>query len=376
MLYLARLGFLVAAILSCGFVSTVPQSAEMQIAHASSCSLLLSEPTLRQVHSGGVRSVEAGDLLVFTTVIRGCAHEDSQLVAIIEARNSNGVTEFLEWQPAEIEALESTELGLSWVPLHSGNYELRTFAISGFDNPVVLSTVMTTDVSIAEPSNRAVIVIPPDKDPSTQQVTFEPSVLKVILGVNNTVIWKNGDNVSHRIIPDPDSPDDFEFDTKQVYLYPGYSYSHVFTEAGSFHYVDADREWMRGIVWVIPNQATQAYLDININGLRDSYKLNEVVEFSLDITGFETGCGSFEIIVERIDDGQAQSPFVWSSSAVLDCFSAAAPYGEISLHFPAHDGPYYKVPVELPGTYRLTASFESDYSLGKYLVTRDFLVAE
>jgi plastocyanin len=374
-LRLARVGFPVAAVLLCGFALVGPPIAGKLVAHASPCLLLLSEPALRTVTSGGVRSIEAGEQIVITTQVTACAQENSQLVAIVEARNSHGVTEFLGWQSAEIDAAEAIEFGLSWIPLHSGNYELRTFAISGFDNPRVLSTVMTSDVSIAEPSNTAVIVIPHDEDPSTQQVSFEPSVLKVVLGVNNTVIWRNDDNVSRTIIPDPDSPDDFDFDAKQVYLYPGHAYSHVFTEAGSFHYVDADRQWMRGIVWVIPSQAIQAYLDISINGLRDSYKLGEEpVEFSVDIAGFETGCGHAEVIVERIEDGRAESPSLWSTSTVFDCFSVAAPYTSINLHLPAHDGPFYVVPVEVPGTYRLTASFESDYTLGKYLVTRDFVV--
>jgi len=47
--------------------------------------------------------------------------------------------------------------------------------------------IATSNVSIAESSN-AIIVIPNDPGPSLQQLIFEPSTMKVVLGVNNTVV--------------------------------------------------------------------------------------------------------------------------------------------------------------------------------------------
>ena len=268
-------------------------------------------------------------------------------------------------------------MAVSWIPIHGDSFELRAFAISSFDSPQVLSSVMTANASIADDSGRAVIVIPYNADPAPyDEVNFEPSLLKVVLGVNNTVVWTNGDNVSHRIAPDPNSPNKFKLDMEEKFLYPTYSHVHEFTEAGSYHYNDADREWMRGIIWVIPHEALDAYLNFTIGGLQESYLLGQPVGFTVDIEGFESACGSSEIVVERIDEGGTQAPF-WSTITFFDCGSVAAQYRNISLHFPWPEfGPLYQISIDQPGTYVLTVSFETDYTFVRYSTTKEFVVTE
>lgn len=345
---------------------------------ASFCSLKLSAPSLMSVFSHPLAAATAGEQFVIATTITTCIEEEQAFVAIIEVRNSDGITEYLGWQSGILrEKNDSTQIGLSWVPRHGGNYELRTFAISGFENPLILSAVMTTNLSIADSTGKAVIVIPYNPEPALQQVGFDPSLLKVVLGVNSTVVWTNGDNVSHSLIGDPSSPNPFDFDGEHVFLYPGYSFQHVFTEADSFHYLDRDRDWMRGIVWVIPHDAVNAYLIFTVNGLQDTYHLdqNETIEFSVDVNGFETGCGVFDFLVERIDEGGAEHPFGYQGSAVFDCFNVAAPYRDVSLHFPwSEEGPLYQIPINQTGTYRLTTSFDTDYTSIHYSRSKEFLV--
>jgi plastocyanin len=299
-------------------------------------------------------------------------------VAIVEVRNSNGITEQLGWQPGDFERQgESGEIGVSWVPVNSGNYQLRVFAISSFEHPAVLSPVATSDVTVEEnPSKAVVAIIPYDGEPSIHNAMFEPSVLTIVMGVNNTIVWTNGDNVSHRFVGETSFSDPSDFDGKRVFLYPGYSYEHVFTRAGLYQYADPDREGMHGIIWVIPRDALDAHLDIRISGLNDSYSLDEPIGFSADVRGFETGCGSFTITIERIDGDREDNPLDWSSgSAFFDCFDVAAPYRNIDLHFPPPEFESdYHPPIDRAGTYRLTATFEADYTSAVYSATREFLV--
>jgi plastocyanin len=345
-------------------------------AFASSCSLILTEPTVRTIGSHPISPLAPGEYLAIATTFTGCA-EDTPFLTIIEVRNSQGVTEDISWISGVIEGMDRVETAVSWIPTHGGSFELRAFAISSFDSPQVLSSVMTTNASIADDSGRAVIVVPHNADPAPyDEVNFEPAVLKVILGVNNTVVWTNGDNVSHRIAPDPSSPNKFKFDMEQKFLYPSYSHAHMFTKAGSYHYIDADHEWMRGIIWVIPREAMDAYLNFTIDGLQKSYPLGQPVEFSVDIEGFESACGSSEIVVERIEEEGSESP-VWSTVAFFDCGSVAARYRNVSLHFPWPEfGPVYQIPIDQPGTYSLTVSFETDYTAVRYSTTKEFVVTE
>lgn len=344
---------------------------------ASSCVLEITSPALKSPHSGGLAGATAGEQFVITTIMsNNCVQDDVPFFALVEVRNSDGTTESLSWQSGVLKGLGyQTEIGVSWVPLRGGDYELRTFAVSNTQNPQILTAVMSQNITIATDSARAVVAIPHDPDPSLQQVNFEPSLIKVIVGVNNTVKWTNGDTVSHRLIGDSVNPVGFE---RPVFMYPGYSFEHTFTEAGQFGYVDLDREWMRGIVWVIPREATSAHLEFDISGLKDVYQLGrEPVEFTVDISGFETGCGEFGMSVERTNQPPDEQPFSYYHGGVFDCFNVAAPYNDVSYHFPlSEQGHAYEIPINQTGTYKVTMSFEADYTSFHYSLTKKFLVVE
>jgi plastocyanin len=76
------------------------------------------------------------------------------------------------------------------------------------------------------------------------QLGFSPSIIKVVIGVNNTVMWKNEDttwHTAHSNIP--------EFDSKMIA--PGASFTHTFKKPGSFPYHCDPHPWMTGLVSVI-----------------------------------------------------------------------------------------------------------------------------
>ena len=68
---------------------------------------------------------------------------------MVEARNSIGITELLEFQTGQASS-GSVEVGISWTPAETGEYELRTFLISDLLEPQVLSEVTTTKVTVGE----------------------------------------------------------------------------------------------------------------------------------------------------------------------------------------------------------------------------------
>jgi plastocyanin len=72
---------------------------------------------------------------------------------------------------------------------------------------------------------------------------FSPPLVKLVIGVNNTVIWKNEDSdwhTAHSNIP--------EFDSKMIP--PGASFTHTFQKPGSFPYHCDPHPWMTGLVIV------------------------------------------------------------------------------------------------------------------------------
>ncbi len=69
-------------------------------------------------------------------------------VAVIEARSEDGVTWFLDLQEGQAPPGDSTEVTTSWTPERTGDYELRTFLISGFENPTILTGVQSSNIVI------------------------------------------------------------------------------------------------------------------------------------------------------------------------------------------------------------------------------------
>jgi plastocyanin len=88
-----------------------------------------------------------------------------------------------------------------------------------------------------------VVVIMPAGSAENLRLSFTPSLIKIVIGVNNTVIWENEDSewhTAHSNIP--------EFDSKMIP--PGASFTHTFQRAGSYPYHCDPHPWMTGLIIV------------------------------------------------------------------------------------------------------------------------------
>ena len=72
---------------------------------------------------------------------------------------------------------------------------------------------------------------------------FEPSNITIVIGVNNTVVWKNEDSDWHTATSDIP-----EFDSGVIQ--PGGSFTHTFLRAGTYAYHCDPHPWMTGVVIV------------------------------------------------------------------------------------------------------------------------------
>lgn len=90
---------------------------------------------------------------------------------------------------------------------------------------------------------------------------LEPDVIKVKIGVNNTVRWVSQDTVPHGLTSDSGYVDPLTgiaLDTMRSsevgggFLMPRGSYEFTFREAGEFGYHGEPHPWMQGTVIVLP----------------------------------------------------------------------------------------------------------------------------
>lgn len=85
---------------------------------------------------------------------------------------------------------------------------------------------------------------------------FNPPIITVVIGINNTVIWKNDDSTAHTIyyVSVPSGVTTFG----NVTLQPAATYSYTFTVPGIYSYYCYIHPWMGGIVKVISSSSPSA----------------------------------------------------------------------------------------------------------------------
>ncbi len=131
--------------------------------------------------------------------------------------------------------------------------------IIGMSVSVVFYTSFYIPESLAKPSVSEHI-LNPEKDFIIEIVpgavidgneNYVPNQSKVLLGINNKVIWQNNDDTAHTVTPDHRTFDGYsrDFGTHGV-LKPGDSYEFLFTEAQEIPYHCEPHPWMTGNIIV------------------------------------------------------------------------------------------------------------------------------
>lgn len=126
------------------FFLTIPIGAP-----ASSNSTTPSKPALADVTGASITEVTSGQQVVLTTNVKNNDGTSRPFVAIVEVRDSDGITVMVQWQTGTLAPNGDAGVGISWVPESAGEYEIRTFVVSNLSNPQVLSPVVTSNVTVS-----------------------------------------------------------------------------------------------------------------------------------------------------------------------------------------------------------------------------------
>ena len=112
---------------------------------------------------------------------------------------------------------------------------------------IVASVLLSVQQSLFNHQNSSVVIIQSGASVNAS-LGFEPSTITVMIGVNNTVTWKNEDSDWH----------DVHSDTGLFYsgmIQPGASWTYTFTTPGTYPYLCDPHPWMTGTVIVITPSA-------------------------------------------------------------------------------------------------------------------------
>lgn len=100
----------------------------------------LSGKPLDEIHTG--RSV------FITPTLHNNTTTKMEYTVIVEVRDANGITVYLQWASGQLEGGGEKDVSMSWVPSTPGTYDVRSFVITSLANPQALSPVTSVDVDV------------------------------------------------------------------------------------------------------------------------------------------------------------------------------------------------------------------------------------
>ena len=209
---------------------------------------------------------------------------------------------------------------------------------------------------------------------------FEPKVISVVIGTNNTVIWINRDSIPSSVYADDKNEGLFYNSTKEECenndnincmvvlgknnLMPGRTFEFTFAKPGVFGYHSVPHPQMKGTVIVNAQNcltssdikciiSTKPKVELTIGGLRDSYKVGEIIDVSATQKG--GACTRPEILV--LDQNQ-KIFLVSKNDAIISC--PALSLNEWT-HFSLSWTPYsngHQIIMNQTGRYTMLAEYD------------------
>jgi nitrite reductase (NO-forming) len=105
------------------------------------------------------------------------------------------------------------------------------------------ATTSTPTTSSTSPATASHVSIPSGAGMDTSSPGYSPDTITVVIGVNNTVVWVNNDNMPHTV-----TATNKLFDSGN--MNPGDTFSYTFTSPGVYTYGCSYHSWMKGTVIV------------------------------------------------------------------------------------------------------------------------------
>jgi len=151
---LALASVLAAAILSpvlaadAAILSTVAETT-INVKEACDGPVIDAELVVKDQAGNVIKQTTVGtQVLIEGSVFMDCfQYPDDSQTTIFEVRDEQGITTYIAWQIISKDS-EQIVAGVSWTPDKPGNYEVRFFPIVCLSCPMVLSNVVTYEITV------------------------------------------------------------------------------------------------------------------------------------------------------------------------------------------------------------------------------------
>ena len=120
---------------------------------------------------------------------------------------------------------------------------IGVFSVGTGGPTTTTSTTMSASSTTLPPTAVARVAIPMGSGTNTSSPGYSPEIITVVIGVNNTVVWTNDDDVPHTV-----TASNKLFDSGN--MNQGDTFSYEFTTPGVYTYACSYHPWMKGTVIV------------------------------------------------------------------------------------------------------------------------------
>lgn len=99
-------------------------------------------PSILNLSGERITTSEVDQHVIIETTFHNNHDQQVPFVMLFEVRDyRDDTTQYMAWQSGDPEPRGNATIGSVWSPTKQSDYQVRTFAISGFDNPQILSPV-------------------------------------------------------------------------------------------------------------------------------------------------------------------------------------------------------------------------------------------
>ena len=144
---------------------------------------------------------------------------------------------------------------LTWVDANTGQI-VWGGSVSEQSAKRLPSKVLESETIVKEllnPPGNTTVKIVYEAGNVSQETHFDPEVERAILNLNNRIIWRNEDNMTHTVTSDAKYSNPYSGKFDSGFIEPGHSYEYTFTRDGKYPYHCEIHPFMRGTVIIVEN---------------------------------------------------------------------------------------------------------------------------
>ena len=111
--------------------------------------LTITAPVAKDPSGRFVEQVNAGEMVILLMTVLGGGAADQPFTAIIDTRDNQDMSVHIAWVQGIAQQKGYSDVALPWSADEAGDYTIRTFIITGFDNLEVLSQVKSSPIKVS-----------------------------------------------------------------------------------------------------------------------------------------------------------------------------------------------------------------------------------